>query len=63
MWKPGQLVTIDHKVYQVAKAHCNLGCSYCRYKYRASWLYPCAKCLPKIPLFCHLKPLKPKNHE
>ena len=65
MWKPGQLVTIDHKVYRVTKNGSIMprpGCWACRYDIRSPWLYPCSKCLQRIPLFCHLKLVKPKNH-
>lgn len=67
MWKPGQLVTINHKVYRVTKikiesvrAICNsthstphtLICMCCDLK-RGTNL--CLKNCGKIPFFCYLK--------
>lgn len=61
MWKPGQLVTIDHKTYQVRKDKYNFGtCILCEFLRCESDVYPCSKCDvsskdAKIPDGCYLR--------
>lgn len=57
MWKPGQLVTIDHKTYQVRYWR---ACTLCAFLHYESDVYPCSKCAVsredvKIPDKCYLK--------
>ena len=61
MWKPGQLVTIDRKVYRVTKSR--MGCFTCKYLNYNHFEYPCKLCMLRIAIYCCLEPLKPKNHE
>lgn len=67
VWKPGQLVTINHKVYRVVK---NLfgGCANCENIHTNASDPPCAVCIPHkfqrfVGMHCGiiLKELKPKQ--
>lgn len=61
MWKPGQLVTIDHKTYQVREDKHHFGpCLLCEFLHCESDVYPCSKCKvcikdAKIPRGCYLR--------
>lgn len=60
MWKPGQLVTINHKVYRVTKVKIEptkpprytLMCMCCDIKRGTDF---CSENCVKIPFFCYLK--------
>lgn len=43
VWKPGQLVTINGKVYRVVKGV--LGCKYCYDLYTKLYNFPCVICM------------------
>lgn len=66
MWKPGQLVTINHKTYQVRKSKDSFGpCIPCGFIQCDPDVYPCSKCDvsskdAKIPHGCYLKELQCK---
>ena len=61
MWKPGQLVTINHKTYQVRKDENYWGaCTLCAFLHYEPDVYPCSKCAVsskdvKVPDKCYLK--------
>ena len=61
MWKPGQLITIEHKTYQVTKDKEHWGvCALCAFLHYEPDAYPCSKCDisskdVKIPWNCYLK--------
>ena len=57
MWKPGQLVTINHKTYQVKKSKYHWGvCVFCAFLHYEPDADPCSKCgVEKIPSGCYLK--------
>lgn len=61
MWKPGQLVTINHKTYQVRKDKYHFGpCVLCEFTHCDPDVYPCSKCDvsskdAKIPCGCYLR--------
>lgn len=61
IWKPGQLVTIDDKVYRVVKHR--LGCANCEKIHVEPVHLPCVICLDhKGPFsFWVLKELKPNK--
>ena len=64
MWKPGQLVTIDNKTYQVIKYKGPFRpCVLCEFKHYEPDVNPCSKCNvyskdAKIPHGCYLKLIK-----
>lgn len=61
MWKPGQLVTINHKTYQVTKyKDCWGTCTLCAFLHYEPDVYPCSKCGvsskdAKIPWGCYFR--------
>lgn len=61
MWKPGQLITIKHKTYQVIKDKNYWGsCILCAFVHCEVDTYPCTKCSvnskdAKIPRKCFLR--------
>lgn len=61
MWKPGQLVTIEHKTYQVVKDKNYWGaCTLCAFLHYDPDVDPCSMCDvsskdAKIPEKCYLK--------
>ena len=60
MWKPGQLVTIEGKVYRVKKHINDYTCTLCAFIKRKYFCkYP--KCTEKIPFNCYFKQVYPKT--
>jgi hypothetical protein len=51
IWKPGQLVTIDNKVYRIVKGIC--GCRHCKNIGTNIWKFPCVVCI------AHKHPFRP----
>lgn len=70
VWKPGQIVTIDHKKYRVVKNSFG-GCANCENIHTDASDPPCAVCIPHfLHRFClgiqdkiMLKELKPKQNK
>lgn len=59
IWKPGQLVTIDNKVYRVVKDR--YGCSNCENMHTETVHLPCMVCLDHKRFGINLKELKPNK--
>lgn len=51
IWKPGQLVTINGKVYRVVKGL--IGCRHCKNVGTRIWNFPCVVCI------AHKHPFRP----
>lgn len=70
VWKPGQIVTIDHKKYRVVERSL-LRCGGCENRYTDPSDTPCAVCIPhRFHNFClgiqdgiTLRELKPKQNK
>ena len=67
MWKPGQLVTIDHKIYRVLKNVCPTGqaqkdflklCTHCSLCVAMKIIFEPFYTNGKLPCDCHLKLMK-----
>lgn len=64
MWKPGQIVTINHKIYRVKSAtrRCwrELGCNLCDFKFSyIECAHVCHPFHPKLDSFSYLKEIHP----
>lgn len=60
-YKPGQLITIDHKVYRVKKYDDFTGCYSCEFINKSSREEPCRTlCMinDKLPRSCYLELVK-----
>lgn len=61
IWKPGQLVTIDHKVYRVVKSP--FGCIDCANVNTMSYSTPCIICTAHRGVGTVLEELKPNKNK
>lgn len=63
MWKPGQIVTINHKKYRVKSTKMCLGCSLCDFDGSGETLGVCGSICyrphPKLDDFSYLKEIHP----
>lgn len=62
-WKPGQLITINNKVFRIKKANSMYTCTYCYFAYLGGgglcYDY-CISLSKKIPRNCYLEEVKPR---
>lgn len=70
MWKPGQIVTINHKICRVSKNVCPTGqaqkdflelCTNCSLCMAAKIVFGPFYISGKLPYDCHLEEIKPKS--
>lgn len=62
MWKAGQLITIEGKVYRVKKLpKGDDPCSDCPNATISEYDNPCRACLTKVRYNCYLEEIKPRT--
>ena len=60
-YKPGQLITVERKVYRVKKAKLMLTCLECIRKSKGYRDKPCDICVNNLPIGCYLIKVYPKD--
>lgn len=61
MWKAGQLVTIEGKVYRVKKNPVLEPCLVCKDVSTPGYANPCKICIWKLRSNCYLEEIKPRT--
>lgn len=62
-WKPGQIITIESKIYRITRCPVSQYCSDCEHMYTLESDEPCHTCMcdPRVPYDCYLREIKPKS--
>ena len=60
MWKPGQIVTVNHKKYRVKSTKTCIGCFFCDFKFGyETCARVCYPYHPKLDVRAYLKEIHP----